>query len=100
MFDVAGNTAPLHIQNMFVKLDEIHSYNTRSRSAKRLFCKFSRLEIQKRSFSRVGVNLWNKIPEHLRNSTKHSFKKEFKDTLFRNLNLDGYFVEISKLTFN
>ena len=100
MFDVVNNNAPLHIQDMFINLDAVHTYNTRSRTSKNLFCKFSRLEIQKRSFSRVGVNMWNKIPEDLRELSKFCFKNQVKTILFNNRKLNGCHVEISKLIFN
>ena len=62
--------------------------------------KFSRLEIQKRSFSQVGVNIWNKIPENLRKLSKFCFKNQLKTILFNNLKLNGHHVETSKLIFN
>ena len=100
MSDVINNNTPIHIQDMFINLDAVHTYNTRSRTSKNLFCKFSRLEIQKRSFSRVGVNMWNKIPEDLREISKFCFKNQLKAILFNNLKLNGYHIEISKLVFN
>ena len=100
MFDVVNNNAPLHIQDMFINLDAVHTYNTCSRTFINLFYKLSRLEIQKRSFSRVGVNMWNKIPEDLRELSKFCFKNQLKTILFNNLILNGYHVEISKLIFN
>ena len=100
MFDVVNNDALIHIQDMFVNLDAAHNYNRRSRTSKNLFCKFSRLEIQKRSFSRVEVNMCNKIPEDLRKLSKFCFKNHFKTILFNNLKLHGYHVEISKFIFN
>ena len=100
MFDVVNNNAPIHIQDMFINQDAVHTYNTRSRISKHLFCKFSRLEIQKRSFSQVGVNIWNKIPENLRKLSKFCFKNQLKTILFNNLKLNGHHVETSKLIFN
>ena len=40
----------------------IHSYNTRSSPSNNLYIKKSRLDIQKRAFSRAGAKLWNVIP--------------------------------------
>ena len=100
MFDVINNNAPVHIQDMFINIDSVHTYNTRSRTAKNLFCKFSRLEIQKRSFSQFGVNMWNKIPEDLKELSKFCFKNQLQTKLFNNLKLNGYHIEISKLIFN
>ena len=80
MIDVVNNNAPLHIQDMFISLNAVHTYNTRSRTSENLFRKFSRLEIQfkKRIFSRVGVNIWNKIPEDTRKLSKFCFKNQLE----------------------
>jgi hypothetical protein len=99
MFDVSSNRAPSNILNMFDKLNTIHRYNTRGHAAGNLYLKFSRLEIQKRSFSRTGVTLWNKIPNHLKDLPKTCFKKSIKEMLFHNLTDRGYHVEVSNLTF-
>ena len=56
--------------------------------------------MQERSFLRVEVNIWNKIPEDLRKLSKSCFKNKLKTILLNNLNLNGYHVEISKLIFN
>ena len=85
---------------MFINLDAVHTDNTdntRSPTSKNLFCEFS---IQERSFLRVEVNIWNKIPEDLRKLSKSCFKNKLKTILLNNLKLNGYHVEISKLIFN
>ena len=98
MFDVSTNKAPRNIRNMFVEIKDVHSYNTRSNTVGNFFCKFSRIELQKRSFSRAGVKLWNKIPLRLKNLSRTNFKKEFQQLLLYNLTTNGYHVEISRLS--
>ena len=39
-----------------------------------MFKKSSRLEIQKNSFSRLGVKLWNEIPRYITDLPKKTFK--------------------------
>ena len=63
MHDVNNNNnTHLNILNFFQKLSVVHSYNTRSPTFGKFYVQSSRLEIQKRSFSRFGVKLWNEIP--------------------------------------
>ena len=52
----------------------IHSYNTRSSSANKFYIKKSRLEIQKRAFSRVGAKIWSEMPASLRELPKNTSK--------------------------
>ena len=54
----------------------------------------------KNSLSRVGVRLWNKIPEDLRKMSKKKFKEKLRSLLFNNLEKLGYNAEISKLDFS
>ena len=84
MFDVINNNGPIHVQDMFINLDAVHTYSTRSRTSKDLFCKFLRLEIQKRSFSWVetcGI----KFQKIWRELSKFCFKNQLKTILFNNL---------------
>ena len=89
MFDVSTNKAPRNIRNMFVEIKDAHSCNTRSNTVGNFFCKLSRIELQKRSFSRAGVKLWNKLPHRLKNLPTTNFKKEFQQLLLYNLTTNG-----------
>ena len=54
MYDINRNNAQINMVH-----SSIHSYNTRSSTSGNLYVQKSRLEMQKRSFSRLGVRLWN-----------------------------------------
>ena len=97
MYDAVHNRAPSNICNMFVSIENIHPYNTRSATSGKLFLKPSRINLQKNSLSRIGVKFWNRIPENIRNLPRSRFKKEFKNILFRRLKEEGYYLDISKL---
>ena len=56
----------------------IHTYNTRSSTSQLFSVKYSRLKIQKKAFSRVGVKVWNEMPNEYKNLAKKSFKKRNK----------------------
>ena len=62
MHDVYNNMAPSNISDLFTSLKEIHSHDTRSSSHGSFYVKHSRLNQQRNSFSRIGVNIWNSIP--------------------------------------
>ena len=78
MFDVRNTTAPSNIQDLFQDISNVHSYNTRSSTSNNFYTKPSRLSIQVNSFSRIGVKVWNEIPQGLRNLSKNAFKRKLK----------------------
>ena len=59
MYDVTSNSAPPNICSLFFSIDLIHSCNTRSSTSKNLYSQYSRTDIQKHSFSRLGVDFSN-----------------------------------------
>ena len=62
MYDVHAKTAPKSRLDKFAKNNTKHHYTTRL-SAKECFSiKFSRTEKMKKSFTRIGVSIWNSIP--------------------------------------
>ena len=90
--DVVNRNCPINLREMFVSVRHSHRYNTRSSAADKLYTQPARLNIQLNSFSRVGVRLWNSIPFSTRKSSKHTFKKKIKNSLFSMLqNEESYF---------
>ena len=55
MYDIQNKLAPVHIQNLFKHVSDIHSYNTRSATADKFYIMSSCLEQLKNSFSRFGA---------------------------------------------
>ena len=74
MHDINSNNAPLNIVHLFEKTSSIHSYYTRSTTSRKVYVKSFRLEIQKHSFSRLGVKLWNEIPSYITDLSKKAFQ--------------------------
>lgn len=66
MHDIRNPREPSNILNLFSETTSIHSFNTWSCSSNNVYIKKSRLDIQKRAFSRVGAKIWNEIPVSLR----------------------------------
>ena len=76
-----NNNAPLNILKLFQKTSSIQTYNARSYISGNFYVQSTRLEINKRSFSRFGVKLGNEIPCSSRNLPKKEFKREIRRIL-------------------
>ena len=89
MYNINSINAPINMLNLFKKTSSIHLYNTRSTSGN-LYVQNYRLEMQKRSFSRLGVRLWNEIPCHMRDLPKKMFKRVLRTSLLNIFQKDDY----------
>ena len=49
--------------------------------------------MQRKAFSRVGVNVWNELPKESKNLSKKSFKKERKRALLNILETEDSDME-------
>ena len=76
---------------------EIHSHDTRSSSHGSFYVKHSRLNQQRNSFSRIGVNIWNSIPAELRKLPKNNFKTKLHKLLLQVLKNEDVYVDVPTL---
>ena len=76
MLDVHNQSALINIVKLFTKTSHIHTNNTRSSKSQLFSTKYSRLNLQKKAFSRVGVQIWNKIPNEFKTSSKIPLKNK------------------------
>ena len=97
MQDVRNALAPPNICNLFTNTTTIHSYNTRSATSNNFYIKRSRLEIQKRAFSRMGAKLWNEMPASLKKLPRNLFKKKIKSILLNVFNEEDSFIDINAI---
>ena len=76
MHDISTASAPINIRNLFTKTSSVHSYNTCFSTSNNFYThvKPSKLEIQKKSLSRIGTKLWNETPCSLRELQKYTAK--------------------------
>ena len=81
MLDVHNYSAPSNIKRLFTRTSNIPTYTTRSSTSQLFRVKHSKLKMQKKTFSRVGVKVWNKMPNEYKNLSKKSFEKETKRVL-------------------
>ena len=100
MFDVRNRTAPSNIQDLFQDISNVHSYNTRSSASNNFYTKPSRLSVQANSFSRIGVKVWNAIPQALRNLSKNALKRKLKQILFIILGSQDFCTDLSEIIKN
>ena len=100
MFDVRNTTAPSNIQDLFQDISNVHSYNTRSSTSNNFYTKPSRLSVQANSFSRIGVKVWNEIPQALRDLSKNAFKSKLKQILFNILGSQDSYIDLSQIIKN
>ena len=97
MFDVRNTTAPSNIQDLFPDISNAHFYNTRSSASNNFYTKPSSLSVQANSFSRLGVKVWNEIPQALRNLSKNAFKRKLKQILFNILGSQDSSIDLSQI---
>ena len=71
MHDVRNKTA-----EYFQNTSSVHSYSTRSSTSGNFYIKKSNLQIERKSFSRVGPKWWNEIPLSIRKLPKQALKRK------------------------
>ena len=97
MLEVHNDTVPSSIMKLFTRTSNIHTYTTRSSTSQLFSVKYSRLKMQKKkkkkAFSRVGVKVWNEMPNECKNLSKKSFNKETKRALLNILETEDSYIE-------
>ena len=94
MHYIRDRKVPSNILKLFSDTTSIHSYNTRSSLANKFYIKKSRLEIQKRAFSRVGAKILNEMPASLRELYKKPFQTKFHSFLLDILKKHDDYIDI------
>ena len=97
MHEINNNITPPNITNLFNRLSSNHSDNTRASKVDNFHYQYSRLNLQKKSFSRVGTKIWNNIPYNLRKQPITLFKKNIHRILLQVLIEGDSYVDISKM---
>ena len=92
----------LNVCNLFTFVSNVHSYSTIDHQPPKTNTHNFHELTNKKFFVpiRVGVHLWNKIPEDFRKTSKKKFKEKLRSLLFNNLEILGYNAKISKLNFS
>ena len=98
--DINNNNAPLNIVHFFERTSSIHSYYTRLSTSGMFSVKSFRLAIEKHSFCRLGVKLWNEIPSHITDLPKKTFTMVLRQLLFDVLEKEDDYIEIPMIIKN
>ena len=96
MYDVNKNTAPDNILKLFSLISSVHIYNIRASISEHFYAKESRLNVKRNVFSRVGVKIWNGIPQILKESPKKVFKRPLKAMLLDILQTEDSYIDVDK----
>ena len=72
MYDVNKNT----------RISSVHTYNTRASTSEHFYTKESLLNVKRNAFSRVGVKIWNGIPQILKERPKKALKRSLKEIFY------------------
>jgi len=99
MHDVSNNLAPPNMFNLFTHQDDIHPYETRSSQRGDYFLKRS-IDIQKRSFSKIDVKIWNSLSCEVRQMSNSNFKNNLNDILFQRLLKCDEYIDVSIILAN
>ena len=81
--DINRSTAPDYLNEFFIKLNTVHSHNTRRSHG--FFIKSVNTH-GKKTFSYNGALLWNNLPRFVTEMNKNVFKKKCKKLLFEKRN--------------
>ena len=93
MHDVAHDSVPLNLKNLFRSSNQVHSYNTRFSSAGNYYVNPSRTNVMRNSISRLGPNLWNSLNNNTRELPRKSFKTEVHNMLLSFLASEDIYIE-------
>ena len=97
MHDVNNDVIPSQLKDLFIPTAKIHSYNTRSSVSNNFYIKKSKLEIERKSFSRIGAKLWNEIPTKYRTLPKLIFKRKICMILFNILESEDSYEDLESI---
>jgi hypothetical protein len=81
-YTISTRDSPIALQELFKKTSAVHNYNTRAAKKDNFYIKYSRLELQKCSFSQLGAEIWNSIDQSLHSKSKKIFKHKMCQALF------------------
>ena len=101
MHDVSNNLTPPNILILFIHQADIYPYETRSSQRGDYFLKGSRIDIQKISFSIIGVKVWKRVSScEVRQMSKSNFKNNINDILFQSLLKYDHYIDVSIILAN
>ena len=61
------------------------------------YTKESRLNFKRNAFSRVGVKIWNGIPQILKERARKAFRRSLKAMLLDNLQTEDSYIDVNTI---
>ena len=83
--------------NSSSRISSVHTYNTRASTSEHFYTKESRLNVKRNAFSRVGVKIWNGIPQILKERPKKAFKRSLKEMLLDILETEDSYIDVDTI---
>ena len=97
MHNIINNESPVNFASLFNSIADTHNYSTRSAVRGNLYLPSSRLNARAKSFSRIGVKVWNSLPPSVRRLSKSSFSKGFKSILSDALSSSDDYIDLTQI---
>ena len=82
---------------LFSQISSVHTYNTRASTSEHFYTKESRLNVKRNAFSRVGVKVWNGIPQILKERPKNASKRSLKAMLLDILQTEYSYIDVDAI---
>ena len=77
MYKAFNNLLPQNLQCIFSNVKNVHDYSTRQKH--NLYKTSVRTNVKNMTFSKIGINLWNQLDDHIKLCCNiHLFKKKLK----------------------
>ena len=90
MYKIENGLVPAHLKQMFVKSEDMHSYDTRSANPGNFHLPKRRLNIGQTAFSFHGASLWNQLRCEIKKAQSlESLQKLMKGYI---MNQQGFFL--------
>ena len=80
MYKANNNNLPSNVQEIFMKVNTIHSYSTRQQS--NLHVQATNTTLKQKCVSHIGTKIWNNLSQDLKHSRSvRTFQKNIKTSL-------------------
>jgi hypothetical protein len=84
MHDVSKTVVPPNISALFTPpLSQVHEHNTRSSTRKNFHVEYSGLDVQSKSFSRMGGRIWIAFLQNYVKNQRITLKKFYIESYFK-----------------
>jgi len=78
MFKFNNQKLPVYFDNYFIKLENVHNYDTRKKFRNEYFQSFKATETGRKALHHICVKIWTNVSPNYRNCSFAKFKKYFK----------------------